>query len=289
MTPEAIQQIRTSHAEVASRPRQLASRFYEELFSAAPNLRRLFPGDLTLLQGHFEAALALSPSCALAYLLGSVVLVFAGDPDRGIEWGERALRLSPFDPMRYGMLFAISLGQLARGEDEAAAETAHKTFQANPYWSTAHFILAATHAKLGRLDAAKAALPVLVARYYWGENAAMLAAIGAFLGHCFPVWLNFKGGKGVAVMIGSLLALSWPVGLIFCAVWLVIAFAQKMSSLAALTAAATAPIFAFVVNNEWLAGTAAVMALLLFFQHRENIRRLMAGTEPKIGSGKKAQ
>lgn len=138
------------------------------------------------------------------------------------------------------------------------------------------------------LDAAKAALPVLVARYYWGENAAMLAAIGAFLGHCFPVWLNFKGGKGVAVMIGSLFALSWPLGLIFCAVWLVIAFAQKMSSLAALTAGATAPIFAFVVVNEWLAGAVAVMAILLFFQHRENIARLMAGTEPKIGSEKKA-
>ncbi|MDB5613004.1 MAG: Glycerol-3-phosphate acyltransferase [Devosia sp.] len=136
------------------------------------------------------------------------------------------------------------------------------------------------------LDAAKAALPILVARYYWGENAAMLAAIFAFLGHCFPVWLNFKGGKGVAVMIGSLLALSWPVGLIFCAVWLVIAFAQKMSSLAALTAAATAPIFAFVVVNEWLAGAVAVMALLLFFQHRANLARLMAGTEPKIGSEK---
>ena len=138
------------------------------------------------------------------------------------------------------------------------------------------------------LDAAKATLPVLVARYYWGENAAMLAAIGAFLGHCFPVWLNFKGGKGVAVMIGSLLALSWPVGLIFCAVWLIIAFAQRMSSLAALTAAATAPIFAFVVVNEWLAGAIAVMVILLFFQHRENIARLMAGTEPKIGSEKKA-
>lgn len=138
------------------------------------------------------------------------------------------------------------------------------------------------------LDAAKAALPVLVARYYWGENAAMLAAIFAFLGHCFPVWLNFKGGKGVAVMIGSLLALSWPVGLIFCAVWLVIAFAQKMSSLAALTAAATAPIFAFVIVNEWLAGAVAVMAILLFFQHRMNIARLMAGTEPRIGSEKKA-
>ena len=139
------------------------------------------------------------------------------------------------------------------------------------------------------LDAAKAALPVLVARYYWGEEAAMLAAIGAFLGHCFPAWLNFKGGKGVAVMIGSLLALSWPVGVIFCAVWLIIAFAQKMSSLAALTAAATAPIFAFVVVNEWLAGAVAVMAILLFFQHRTNVARLMAGTEPRIGSEKKAE
>lgn len=137
------------------------------------------------------------------------------------------------------------------------------------------------------LDAAKAAVPVLIARTLWGEEAAMLAAIFAFLGHCFPVWLGFKGGKGVAVMIGSLLALSWPVGLIFCAVWLLIAFAQKMSSLAALTAAATAPIFAFVFVNEWLAGAVAVMAILLFFQHRSNIARLMAGTEPKIGGGKK--
>ena len=139
------------------------------------------------------------------------------------------------------------------------------------------------------LDAAKAALPVLVARYYFGENAAMLAAIGAFLGHCFPIWLGFKGGKGVAVMIGSLLSLAWPVGLIFCAVWLVIALAQKMSSLAALTAAATAPIFAYVVVSEWLAAAIAVMALLLFYQHRENIVRLMRGTEPRIGSEKKAQ
>ncbi|MET3897244.1 glycerol-3-phosphate acyltransferase PlsY [Devosia sp. UYZn731] len=138
------------------------------------------------------------------------------------------------------------------------------------------------------LDASKAALPVLFARYFWGEQAAMLCAIFAFLGHCFPVWLNFKGGKGVAVMIGSLLALSWPVGLIFCAVWLVIAFARKMSSLAALTAAATAPIFAYVVVDEWLAATAAVMAILLFYQHRANIARLLNNTEPKIGSEKKA-
>lgn len=138
------------------------------------------------------------------------------------------------------------------------------------------------------LDAAKAALAVFIARYYWGEEAAFLGGIFAFLGHCFPAWLNFKGGKGVAVMIGSLLALSWPVGLLFIATWLIIAFTRKISSLAALTAAATAPIFGYVVVDEWLAATAAVMAVLLFFQHRENIARLMKNTEPTIGSEKKA-
>lgn len=138
------------------------------------------------------------------------------------------------------------------------------------------------------LDAAKGALPVLLARYFWGEDAAMIAAIGAFVGHCFPVWLGFKGGKGVAVLIGALLALSWPVGLIFCAVWLLIAVTRKTSSLASLTAGATAPIFAYAIVNEWLAGAVAIMVILLFIQHRTNIARLMAGTEPTIGSTKKA-
>ena len=138
------------------------------------------------------------------------------------------------------------------------------------------------------LDALKAVAPILVARYFWGEDAARLAAIGAFLGHCFPVWLNFKGGKGVAVMIGSTLALSWPVGLIFCAVWLLIAFTRKISSLAALTAAATAPIFAYVFSGERLSLVVAGLALLLFFQHRDNIGRLLKGTEPAIGGSKKA-
>ena len=105
----------------------------------------------------FEAALALSPSCALTYIFGSVVLAMAGDTERGIEWGEHALRLSPFDPVSYGPLLAITLSRLARGEYEAAAEAAQKVFQANPYWSSAHFLLAATRAKLGQLDAAKAA------------------------------------------------------------------------------------------------------------------------------------
>ncbi|HEY6984009.1 adenylate/guanylate cyclase domain-containing protein [Reyranella sp.] len=105
----------------------------------------------------FEAALAISPSCSLAYAFGSVVAAIGGDADRGIEWGERALRLSPIDPMRFGACLAIAYGRLQRGEDEAAADAARKCFQANPNWSFAHMLLAATHARLGRLDAAKEA------------------------------------------------------------------------------------------------------------------------------------
>jgi glycerol-3-phosphate acyltransferase PlsY len=136
------------------------------------------------------------------------------------------------------------------------------------------------------LDAGKAAIAVLIARYYWGEVPAMIAGGFAFLGHCFPVWLNFKGGKGVATFIGILLALYWPIGLIFCAVWLLIALTQKMSSLASLTASVTAPLFAYSFSGPPLALTSALIALVLVFQHRSNIARLIAGTEPKIGQGK---
>src|SRR3954447_26205415 len=87
------------------------------------------------------------------------------------------------------------------------------------------------------LDALKGALAVLIARYFWPGDAMFIAAIAVFLGHCFPVWLGFKGGKGVATFIGILFGIAWPVGLIFCAVWLLIAWARKTSSLAALTAA----------------------------------------------------
>ncbi|AKR55973.1 glycerol-3-phosphate acyltransferase [Youhaiella tibetensis] len=139
------------------------------------------------------------------------------------------------------------------------------------------------------LDAAKGAVPVLVARYFLGEDAANLAAVAAFLGHVFPVWLNFNGGKGVATFIGVLLALSWPVGLIFCAVWLVIAFAQRYSSLAAITAASTSPIFAYVVTGSLrLVLVTVLITAVLLYRHATNISRLIRGTEPKIGSEKKA-
>jgi tetratricopeptide (TPR) repeat protein len=110
----------------------------------------------------FEAALALSPSCALAFSFGSVVMATGGDADRAVEWGERAVRLSPLDPLIFGPYYAISLGHMRRGDYEAAAEAACKCFQANPNWSYAHMLLAATHAQLGRTaEAASAARRVL--------------------------------------------------------------------------------------------------------------------------------
>jgi glycerol-3-phosphate acyltransferase PlsY len=136
------------------------------------------------------------------------------------------------------------------------------------------------------LDAAKGAVAVLAVRYLWGEGPAMMAGVAAFIGHVFPVWLSFKGGKGVATYIGVLLALNWIVGLIFCATWLLIAFAQRYSSLAALTAAATAPIFAYVMSGTELAAAAVVLSVILTMRHSTNIQRLIKGTEPRIGSEK---
>jgi glycerol-3-phosphate acyltransferase PlsY len=120
-----------------------------------------------------------------------------------------------------------------------------------------------------------------------------VAGVAAFIGHCFPVWLGFKGGKGVATLIGVLFALAWQVGAIFCVVWLIIAFTQRISSVSAITAAVTAPIFAYVAflmgwapEGVVFALVVAVLSLLLIVRHRANIARLMAGTEPKIGQGK---
>jgi glycerol-3-phosphate acyltransferase PlsY len=153
------------------------------------------------------------------------------------------------------------------------------------------------------LDAGKGAAAVLIARYFFVPGAeSPLAAefivygagIGAFFGHVFPVWLGFKGGKGVATYIGVLLAWNWVVGLIFCAVWLLIAVARRFSSLAALTAAATAPIFAWSLappstsdfGAYTFAAACALLSFVLYFKHWQNIRRLWNGTEPKIGSEK---
>lgn len=133
------------------------------------------------------------------------------------------------------------------------------------------------------LDSGKGAIAVLLARHFAGEEAALLAGAAAFLGHCFPVWLGFKGGKGVATFLGTLIALSWPVGLVACATWALTAAVSRISSLSALMAAALAPVFAFALGRGDVALAAGFMAVLIFIRHHANITRLMQGTEPRIG------
>lgn len=133
------------------------------------------------------------------------------------------------------------------------------------------------------LDSGKGAIAVLLARHFAGEEAALLAGAAAFLGHCFPIWLGFKGGKGVATFLGTLIALSWPVGLVACATWALTAAISRISSLSALMAAVLAPLFAFALGRGDVALAAAFMAVLIFIRHHANITRLMQGTEPRIG------
>jgi len=132
-------------------------------------------------------------------------------------------------------------------------------------------------------DALKGTVAVIVAGTFAGPDGAMAAGLGAFLGHLFPVWLKFRGGKGVATYIGILLGLLWPAAVLFCAVWLVVAVATRYSSLAALVASVAAPIFLWWLGHLALAALFAVITLLVFYAHRENIKRLLAGREGKIG------
>jgi glycerol-3-phosphate acyltransferase PlsY len=134
------------------------------------------------------------------------------------------------------------------------------------------------------LDMLKGTAAVVISGYYGGPNAAMLAALGAFLGHLFPVWLQFRGGKGVAVYIGVLTGLFWPAALVFCLLWLATAVTSRYSSLSALVASFVTPIFLWWFGHLALASLFAVLTLLLFYMHRENIRRLQAGTEGRIGA-----
>ena len=132
-------------------------------------------------------------------------------------------------------------------------------------------------------DALKGTLAVVIAGYFGGPNAAMLAALGAFLGHLFPVWLKFKGGKGVAVYIGVLIGLFWPAAVVFCVLWLATAATTRYSSLSALVASFVTPLFLWWFGHPALTSLFAVLTLLLFYAHRENIKRLQAGTEGRIG------
>ncbi len=137
------------------------------------------------------------------------------------------------------------------------------------------------------LDAGKGGVAVLLARLLLGETAAQMAALGAFLGHLYPVWLGFKGGKGVATYLGILLALLFPAGLAACATWLVAAMISRISSLAALVASASAPVWLAIFGMPGAIWLGVLLAALIWWRHRENIARLRTGQEPKIGQGSK--
>jgi glycerol-3-phosphate acyltransferase PlsY len=133
------------------------------------------------------------------------------------------------------------------------------------------------------LDAFKGTLAVLVALTYGGEYSGVLAGLGAFLGHLYPIWLKFNGGKGVATYLGVALGLAWPGALVFALVWLGTAAITRYSSAAALAASAATPIALWAMGRSQPAELFAALALLLWFKHKPNIERLLAGTESKIG------
>lgn len=136
------------------------------------------------------------------------------------------------------------------------------------------------------LDGAKGAIAVLLARALAGQDAAQIAALTAFLGHCFPIWLGFKGGKGVATFLGLMLALAWPVGVLACATWLATALISRISSLSALVAAAWSPLISLMVGQGQIFFLTLILTSLIIIRHRANLARLKDGTEPRIGGNK---
>ncbi len=135
------------------------------------------------------------------------------------------------------------------------------------------------------LDALKGTAAVLIGAH-WGNDAALFAGLGAFLGHLFPVWLGFRGGKGVATYIGVLIGLAWPFALAFCAIWLLVAILTRYSSLSALVASAATPCLLAVYGEPRLAALLLLLSVLLYWRHAENIGRLLKGQEGRIGAAK---
>ena len=178
--------------------------------------------------------------------------------------------------------FGLIIGRLASGVD--VREYGSKRTGATNVLRTGRKGLAAATLLL---DMGKGLVAVLLARHFWPE-AAGLAALGAVLGHCFPVWLRFKGGKGVATLMGVALGLAWPVGLAYALTWLGVLAATRISSLGGMSAAVAAPLAALATGREELVPVLGALALLVIWLHRANIARLRAGTEPRVGGGKKS-
>jgi glycerol-3-phosphate acyltransferase PlsY len=175
--------------------------------------------------------------------------------------------------------FGIVLTRAAGGPDLRAIGSGN--IGATNVLRTGNKVLAAV-TLLG--DMLKGTAAVLLAAHYAGEDAALAAGLGAFLGHLFPVWLKFKGGKGVATYIGVLIGLAWSAAAIFGATWLIVAWLSRYSSLAALTASALTPLALWLIGTPRVALLFLLLSTLLWIMHRDNIARLLAGSEGRIGA-----
>ena len=177
----------------------------------------------------------------------------------------------------FGLLFAFLSGAGDVRKIGSGSIGATNVLRTGKKWAAALTLL---------FDAGKGAFAVLLVRYLLGTDASLLAAFAAFLGHLYPVWLRFKGGKGIAVSLGILLAVNWPMALAGMATWLVVFAGFRISSLSALATAVAVPVCMILVATPHETILAIVLAILVFIAHRANIRRLIRGEEPRVGRKK---
>jgi len=197
-----------------------------------------------------------------------------------IDWNSSAIALGIgylLGSMPFGLLFTYLSGAGDVRKIGSGNIGATNVLRTGKRWAAAATLL---------FDAGKGAVAVLLCGFYFGDLAAMAAALGAVLGHLFPIWLGFKGGKGMATSLGVLLALYWPVGLLVAATWAIAAAIWRISSLSALIAIALSPVYMLALGHRQYAILTAVIALLIFIMHRENIARLLRREEPRIGRSK---
>lgn len=202
--------------------------------------------------------------------------------DFDVTWMSAAIALAIgylLGSIPFGLLFSFAFGQGDVRKIGSGSIGATNVLRTGNYAAAALTLL---------FDALKGVAAVLIARDLWGPDAALFAAFGAFFGHLFPVWLGFKGGKGIAVSLGVLLAIHWPVALLALASWLAMVAVFRISSLAALVTAAATPIYMFLFHRPHETVLAVLLAALVFVAHHQNIRRLLRGEEPRIGQSKTA-
>ena len=194
-----------------------------------------------------------------------------------LSWQDAAIASAVgylFGSVPFGLLFTWMFGEGDVRKIGSGSIGATNVLRTGNYGAAALTLL---------FDALKGAAPVLIAGHFWGADAALFAALAAFLGHLFPIWLGFKGGKGVAVSLGILLALYWPVALLGFASWGATLAVFRISSLSALVAAIVTPLYMFLFHRLHETALTIALAVLVIVIHHENIRRLLSGVEPRIG------